>query len=572
MNNSGKITYFAETDFRNARRRFGIKENDRMRHMYVIGKKGMGKSTLLEQMAIQDMENGNGFIFFNWSAAASNLLDRVPKKRLKDVIVISLDDQEFRTEFTVFESADHGKRRAIVSQLMDACERLFAEEWDERVSYILEHVFFALSEYPGAALADVNRMLVDETFCREVIRTVIDAQTKSFWAVEFPRHTDPETREAVRTIERVMGQFASDTPSVRAIDGAYKSAFDIRRIMDERKILIVDLSRERLGDKKSAFLGASLIIKLDAAISSRRNISSALLAAMPQFFVYMDDFPFYTSRSFAHTIADARKAKTGLILAHQYREEIPEDVRQAIFGNVGTMIVFQIGSFDAEIFEKEFAPHCTAEDMSGLEKGEMYVRLMIDGVASPVFWATRLTSLPEGEYATRDEVVALSRATHGVTRKEAEGRIRPPSVKDERVAIQSKPIFGTREEKTMARPHKESFIPARHGETAKTDERSRQGERQQARPQSPPMQSKGKEHGFFSQPLVPPPDAIEEKTDEDESYMPLSDLLKKTKEKHSGDAPPASSATISSPPTSPKTIPDAKPAEIPEHTLKSILE
>ncbi len=510
MNESEQITYFAETDFRNERRRFGIKASDRTRHVYVIGKTGTGKSALLEHMAIADIQNGNGLAFLDpHGTSAEKLLNHIPLGRVKDVVYFSVTDTEYPLSFNVMEDVGYNERHIVVSLLMDVCEKILADVWNERVAYVLENIFFALLEYPGATLLDVNRMLTDAAFRQKVAEVMTDPQARSFWAVEFMRHTDHTTREAILTIQNKFGQFVSH-PTIRSIVGNARSSFDIRRIMDERKILIVNFSHERLGEQTSAFLGGMLVTSIYCAALSRAALPPATLARKPNFSLYMDEFPSYTHRAFGDIVAEARKYKLNLTIAHQYIEQVEEEVRSAVFGNVGTLIVFRVGSFDAEIFEKEFAPHVTAEDIAGLGVGEMYLRLMIDGIGSKPFWAVSLAPASPEHCAARDRVIASSREQYRILRREA-----PPRMRKNLTASESE--TAVRKEK-FSRPRVRA--PMRTPVSAPLSAGNTTAPRYDFVEQKKDIQSKP--------PFLPPRGAIEEKTEEDEAYISLADLGEKT--------------------------------------------
>jgi len=257
-----RITYFAETDARNKRTPFGIRENDRSRHLYVIGKTGMGKSTLLENMAVQDIQNGEGMAFIDpHGKTAELLLNYVPQERIKDVLYFAPFDMEHPISFNVMEDVGYDKRHLVVSGLMSTFKKIWQDAWSARMEYILSNTILALLEYPGATLLGVNRMLADKDYRKKVVDNIKDPSVKSFWVDEFAKYTDRFAAEATPAIQNKIGQFTSN-PLIRNIVGQEKSSFDIRKIMDEKKILIINLSKGRVGEVNANLLGSMLITKI----------------------------------------------------------------------------------------------------------------------------------------------------------------------------------------------------------------------------------------------------------------------------------------------------------------------
>ncbi len=418
-----KITYFAETDARNKRVKFGIKDEDRLRHVYSIGKTGMGKSTMLENMAIQDIQNGNGLAFLDpHGKTADLLLDYIPESRIKDVIYFAPFDTEFPVSFNVMEDVGPERRHLVVSGLMSAFEKIWEDQWSARMAYILQNTLAALLEYPGATLLGINRMLIDKAYRQKVVENVKDPTTKSFWVDEFAKYTDKYAAEATPAIQNKVGQFVSN-PLIRNIVGQSKSSFDVRKIMDEKKILIVNLSKGLVGENNANLLGAMLVTKIYLAAMSRADVEPSELKKLPNFYLYVDEFQSFANKSFADILSEARKYKLSLNITHQYIEQMAEEVRAAVFGNVGTMITFRVGSYDAEVLEKEFAPIFTAEDIVNLGFVQIYLKLMIDGVASQPFSATTLPPLPKPEISFRKEALDMSRKVYAETKIEVEKAI-----------------------------------------------------------------------------------------------------------------------------------------------------
>jgi len=409
MTNKEKITYFAETDARGKKVPFGIKAKDRTRHMYVIGKTGMGKSTLLENMAVQDIQNGEGFAFVDpHGKTADLLLDYIPEERMKDVIYFAPFDMDNPISFNIMEDVGYDKRHLVVAGLMSAFKKIWVDMWSARMEYILSNVLLGLLEYPNSTLLGVNRMLVDKDYRKAVVDNITDPSAKSFWVDEFAKYTDRYTQDATPAIQNKVGQFTAN-PLIRNIIGQPKSSFDIRKMMDEKKILIINLSKGQIGEGNANLLGSMLITKIYLAAMSRADLPEAEMQKLPNFYLYVDEFQSFANESFADVLSEARKYKLNLTIAHQYIEQMSDEVRSAVFGNVGTMVTFRVGAFDAEVLEKEFAPVFTAEDLVNLGFTQVYLKLMIDGIGSHPFSATTLPPIAPPEKSLRKEVIESSR-------------------------------------------------------------------------------------------------------------------------------------------------------------------
>jgi hypothetical protein len=388
--------------------------------MYAIGKTGMGKSTLLENMAIQDIQNGDGVCFIDpHGKSADLLLEYVPKERIKDVIYFAPFDMDYPISFNVMEDVGPEKRYLVASGMMAAFKKIWVDAWSARMEYILGNIMLALLEYPGSTLVGVNRMLTDKDFRKEVVSHISDPSVKSFWVNEYANYTDKFAAEAAPAIQNKVGQFVAN-PLIRNIIGQAKSSFDIRDVMDNKKILIINLSKGRVGEANANLLGSMLITKIYLGAMSRADLNEKQLAAAPNFYLYVDEFQSFANESFADILSEARKYKLNLCIAHQYIEQMTEEVRAAVFGNVGTMCVFRVGAYDAEILEKEFAPVFTAEDIVGLQKYQMYLKLMIDGVTSNPFSASGLGPIPKPETSYVQEILDSSRALYARPRQETE--------------------------------------------------------------------------------------------------------------------------------------------------------
>lgn len=415
-----QITFFATTNSRGTSVPFGIKRRDRQRHMYVIGKTGMGKSTLLENMAIQDIRNGEGMAFIDpHGSTADRILEYVPAHRMRDVVYFAPFDMDYPVAFNVMEDVGYDKRHLVVSGLLSAFRKIWVDAWSARMEYILSNTLLALLEYEGSTLLDVNRMLINKAFRKKVVENVKDPIVKSFWVDEFANYTDRYTQDATPAIQNKVGQFTSN-PLIRNIVGQPKSSFDIRKLMDEKKILIINLSKGRVGEVNATLLGSMLVTKIYLAAMSRADVPLETMAKLPDFYFYVDEFQNFANESFSDILSEARKYKLNLIIAHQYVEQMEEEVRDAVFGNVGTTIAFRVGPFDAETLETIFNPQFTATDLVNLGFAQIYLTLMIDGVGSPPFSATTLPpfDLPPERFV--EQVLLYSRQNFGKPREQVE--------------------------------------------------------------------------------------------------------------------------------------------------------
>jgi hypothetical protein len=418
-----RITYFAATHTRGKHTAFGIRAKDRDKHMYVIGKSGMGKSTMLENMAIQDIQNGEGFAFIDpHGSTAEKLLDFVPKERVKDVLYLAPFDVDNPIGFNIMEDVGYDQRHKVVAGLMGTFERIWKDTWSARMQYILQNTLLALLEYPGSTIIDVNRMLINKAFRDDVIKHIGDPVISSFWKEEFANFTDSYAREATPAIQNKIGQFISN-PLIRNIVGQPVSSFDVREMMDSKKILIINLSKGRMGESNAALLGSMLVIKIYLAALSRAEDAAAVQAKHPPFYFYVDEFQSVVNEAFANILSEARKYKLSLIIAHQYIEQMEEEVRNAIFGNVGTTIMFRVGPIDAEFLKTVFEPTFYAEDMVNLGLGEIYLTLMIDGVGSQPFSAHTIPPIEEPSNTFRDDIIDHTRVTYGRRRESVEDAI-----------------------------------------------------------------------------------------------------------------------------------------------------
>ncbi|MBU0963627.1 type IV secretion system DNA-binding domain-containing protein [Patescibacteria group bacterium] len=413
------VTAFARTNFRNQEAKFGIKLDDRRRHMYLIGKTGMGKTTVLENMVIADIRSGNGLALVDpHGDLVDKVLDYIPSYRINDVVYFNPADTDFPLGFNVLESVDATQRHLVASGLMGVFTKIWEGVWSARMEYILNNSILALLEYPGSTMMGISKILVDKKFRQKVLTKVTDPVVKSFWQDEYALYNERFRNEAIAPIQNKVGQFLSSS-IIRNIVGQPKSTIDLRDLMDRKKILLFNLAKGRIGEDNSALLGAMMITRIQLAAMSRVDI---LEEDREDFYLYVDEFQNFATESFASILSEARKYRLNLIIAHQYIEQLDETVRAAVFGNVGTIMCFRIGAADAEFLAKEFLPIFDEDDLLNLTKYNVYLKLMIDGVASEPFSAITLPPL-EGITNNKGKVINVSRERYSKPRKVVEDKI-----------------------------------------------------------------------------------------------------------------------------------------------------
>lgn len=416
---NGDITLFAKTNYRGAMIPFGIKTDDRRRHMYVIGKTGMGKSTLLENMIIQDIRAGRGLAVVDpHGDLVEKVIKYIPSYRVNDIVYLNPADVDFPIAFNILESVDPTHRHLVASGLIAVFKKMWIDSWGPRLEHILRNTILALIEYPGSTLLGVTRMLVDKVYRKKVVDQLSDPIVKAFWRDEFASFNDKFRSEAVSPIQNKIGQFLSSS-IIRNIVGQPKSTIDMREIMDSGKILLLNLAKGRIGEDNAGLLGAMMITKIQLAAMSRIDIPEI---ERRDFFLYVDEFQNFATESFASILSEARKYRLDLIIAHQYIEQLDEKVQAAVFGNVGTIICFRVGAGDSEFLAKEFTPVFEETDLVNLTKYDIYLKLMIDGVASEPFSATGLP--PVGNPDNLDEkIIGVSRERYAKPRNVVEDKI-----------------------------------------------------------------------------------------------------------------------------------------------------
>ncbi|MFH1966281.1 MAG: type IV secretion system DNA-binding domain-containing protein [Patescibacteria group bacterium] len=418
------ITVFAKTNFRNKETVFGIKRRDRRQHMYVIGKSGTGKTELLKNIALQDIQNGEGVCIVDpHGEFVEEVVDKIPSNRVNDVVYFNPADTEYPIGFNVLQVTDEKYKHLVSSDLMGIFTKIWANVWSARMEYILNNCILALVDTPETTLLGIIRILVDKDYRQKVVNNVKDPVVRSFWINEYASWRDQFRNEAIAPIQNKVGQFLS-TSLIRNIVGQAKSTINVAEIMNSNKILLVNVSKGRIGEDNSALLGAMLITKIQLAAMERVRIPED---ERKDFYLYVDEFQNFATDSFANVLSEARKYRLNLIVAHQYVGQLVTDtttrVRDSIFGNVGTLISLRVGAADAEFLEKEFFPEFVIQDLVNLDNYNIYLKMMIDGVSCRPFSATTLPPMDTGVTNQREKMIKVSRERYANPQKEVEEKI-----------------------------------------------------------------------------------------------------------------------------------------------------
>ncbi len=427
-----ELTTLGRTNFRGIKKTFGIKTLDRRRHMYIIGKTGMGKTTLLENMIFSDIQAGKGVgVIDPHGDLADAVLNYVPPERTNDVILFDPSDRDFPIAFNMLETADPALNTIIASGLVGIFKKIYADSWGPRLEHILRNTILSLLEYPNTTMLGITRILQDRDFRRKVVRKIEDPVVKAFWEKEFEVMQDRMRVEAISPILNKVGQFLA-SPIIRNIVGQPKSTVNLRFAMDRGKIIIVNLSKGKLGEDNSQLLGAMLITKFQIDAMSRANIPEK---DRKDFYLYVDEFQNFATDSFATILSEARKYRLNLTMANQYIAQMPDEVRDAVFGNVGSTISFQVGFDDAEYLSSQFGEEALPNDLVNLSKYTAYTKLLVDGMPSKTF---SYDTLPPPEYdieeGRREKILKVVRERYAKKREMVEDKIKrwsaPPPKKE----------------------------------------------------------------------------------------------------------------------------------------------
>lgn len=381
------ITLIGKTNWRENNQVFGIKNKDRLGHIYVIGKTGVGKSTLLENMAISDIKRGNGIALIDpHGDIAEDILHHIPEERINDVIYFSPGDTDFSIGFNPLYDIPESEHHLVVAGLLSTFKKIWNDSWGPRMEYILRFALLSLLQYPGATLLDIQPLLTDVYFRNKVLMCTADNHIHAFWKQEFDAYPPALKAEAIAPILNKVGILLASLPLRNSI-GQSKSPFSMHTIMNDNKILICNLAKGVIGEDASMFFGSMFVTAIQLAALKRATQD---VEVRTPFYLYVDEVHSFVSLSFADILSEARKYGLSLFLAHQYLDQLHEKIRSAVFGNVGTIISFRVGAEDAAYLTKEFESLFSESDFIHLPKYNMYIKLMIDGATSKPFSAETL--------------------------------------------------------------------------------------------------------------------------------------------------------------------------------------
>ncbi|HEY4160902.1 MAG TPA: DUF87 domain-containing protein [Candidatus Saccharimonadales bacterium] len=411
-----ELSPIAATNFRGHNTMFGLPRSDRGRHLYIIGQTGTGKSGMLELLTISDIYSPYGFAVIDpHGDYAQSILRRIPPERAADVVYFNPADTDFPMGFNPLEVYDPKLKTHTCSELIGVIKRIFENSWGPRLEYILRYSILALLDYPDATMLDITRILTEKKFRNEVLKYVVDPVVRNFWTIEFASWNDKFMTEAVAPILNKVGAFTAN-PLVRNIIGQPKSSFNIRQIMDEHKILIVNLSRGLVGEDNAALLGALLVTKVQMAAMSRADIAGE---HRTPFYLYVDEFQNFATDSFATILSEARKYGLNLTVANQYTAQMMQEVKDAVFGNVGSIISFRTSADDARMMLKYFEPKFEEHDLVHMNNRHFAISMTIGGEKVPAFSAISLNLPPFAtDYST--QIIAHSRSQYAQSRESVE--------------------------------------------------------------------------------------------------------------------------------------------------------
>jgi hypothetical protein len=378
------VSYFAATNFRNRNRQFGIRQTDRLSHLYLIGKTGVGKSTLIETLARQDLDHGRGFALIDpHGDLIEKIAASVPHEQSSRVIYLDAPDPRQPFGYNPLRRVRADKIPLAVSGLLETLKKLWPDAWGVRMEHVLRNSLYALLERDGSRLPDILRLYTDDDFRKEIAAKIKNDTLRKFWLYEFENYTPRLKSDACAPIQNKLGALLSD-PTLYRILVEPKIDLHFRSIMDEGKVLLVNIAKGRLGEDSAFLLGSLIVSTLGLAAFSRAETQVELRRP---FFVYIDEFQHFTTLMLANMMSELRKYGVGLTLAHQYFHQLEPDIRHAVLGNAGTLASFRVGPEDAAILAKEFQPTFDVEDLLNLPNQSIYLKLMIEGAPSAPFSA-----------------------------------------------------------------------------------------------------------------------------------------------------------------------------------------
>jgi len=417
-----EIETLGETTFREQYRAFGIKPEDRRHHIYIIGKTGTGKSTLLKNMVIQDIRLGHGVALIDpHGDLVEDLLNFIPKSRSNEVAYLNPADTQNPIGINLLEAKNDDEKHLVASSLISVFRHLWKDFWGPRLEHILYNSVLAMMDTSGQTLLGVYRLLVDDEFRKRIVANIKDPIVKMFWTEDYENYDPRFRKEIIAPVQNKIGQLLTSAP-LRHIVGQTKSSIDLGFTMDNKRILLANLSKGKLGEDKSSLLGSAIVTKLYLSALERQNIAEE---ERRDFYLYIDEFQNFSTDIFPSILSEARKYRLNLNIAHQYLYQLPEAIKHAVFGNVGTILAFRMGSYDAKELAEEMKPVFTSEDLEHLENHHLSLRLMIDGKMSRAFSAITMPPIQKnGNEADRETILRVSRERFSVPRDTIEEKIK----------------------------------------------------------------------------------------------------------------------------------------------------
>ncbi len=414
------LALFAETNFRSHKEVFGIKRDDRRRHMYIIGKSGMGKTKLLENLINNDIKRGEGVALMDpHGDYYADVINKIPEERIKDVVLFDPSDVSNPIAFNPMEVIDENFKVQIASGIVGTFKKIFGTSWGPRLEYILNYTVLALLDTPDTTILGIVRVLTDKNYRKIIVDNIQDPVVKKFWTTEFASYNEKFATEAIAPILNKVGQFVANS-LIRNVIGQPKSSFNLRELMDNKKIILINLSTGKVGETNAALLGSLMITAIQLAAMSRADIAEENRA---DYYLYVDEFQNFATESFKTILSEARKYRLNLVMANQYIAQMEDTgVKDAIFGNVGTIITFRVGAQDADELVKEFSPPFEAQDLINLARQNIYIRMTIDGQSETAFSGVTLTVSPDvtGNF---DKIIEHSRKMYTRPREEVEAEV-----------------------------------------------------------------------------------------------------------------------------------------------------
>jgi len=412
----GNVSTFGITNYHNNFVKFGIRLEDRRRHLYVVGKSGVGKSKLLELLIKEDLERGRGVAVLDpHGDLVDCVLKHVPKSRIDDVILFDPGDTEFPIAFNPLAKVDEAYKMQLTIGFLDIFKKLFGDNWTYRLEHVLRYTTLALLDSPNTTVLSILKMLNDKNYRQKIVARIQDNVVKSFWVSEFAAWSEKFDSEAITPLLNKVGQFVA-TNMIRNIIGQPTAKFDIRDVMDNKKILLMKVSKGLLGEENSSLIGSMIITKMYQAAMSRANVEEE---HRPDFYFYVDEFQNFATDTFYEILSEARKYHLDLTIAHQYMGQLSSRIRQTVFGNVGSIISFRVGAEDAGVLEKEYEPIFKERDIINLGVREFYLKMSVKGEIREAF-SGRTVDVPKSKDDHTQEIIALSRKKYCTPKKQVE--------------------------------------------------------------------------------------------------------------------------------------------------------